>query len=120
MNVAGAKAGAEFGEDPLEIRARCASQSGAGSRWYAPSLMSADAEIRPDEDMNRRMFDPICSELFEVEERHLVDIGVGVAAGGGKEAIDVSPTVCVSYTRSGGCLPIAEPAPGMIPGAGSS
>ena len=58
--------------------------------------MFADAEIRPDQDMNRRMLDPICHELFEIEERHLVDYRVTVAASGGEEAIDMSPAVGTS------------------------
>ena len=60
--------------------------------------MFADAEIRPDQDVNRRMLDPICHQLFEIEERHLVDYGVAVAAGGSEEAIDMSPAVGASRT----------------------
>ena len=61
MNVARAKPGAELGEEPLEIRARRAARTGTG-RWYLPALMSADTEIRPDQDVNRRMLHAICGE----------------------------------------------------------
>ena len=95
MNVTRGKPGAELGEDPLEIRACREPQTGTG-RWYPPALMSTDAEIRPNQDVNRRMLDPICRELFEIEERHLVDYGVAVAAGGREEAINMSPAVRTS------------------------
>jgi len=95
MNVSRAKPGAELGDDPLEIRVCPDSRTGTG-RLYLPALISTDAEIRPNQDVNRRMLDPICHELFEIEERHLVDYGVAVAAGGGEEAIDMSPAVRTS------------------------
>src|SRR5690242_6297879 len=45
------------------------------------------------QDVNRRMLEPISGELLEIEERHLVDYGVAVTAGGGEEAVDVSPAI---------------------------
>src|SRR5271167_5143358 len=119
MHVAGAKRGAEFGEDRLEIRTRSATPTGTG-RWCPSALMFADAEIRPDQDMNRRMLGPICHELFEIEERHLVDYGVAVAAGGGEEAINMSPAVPTSWTGSDASPAIVEPAPGLAPRAAAS
>ena len=50
--------------------------------------MFADAEIRPDQDVNRWMLNPVCRELLEIEERHFVDYRVAVTAGGGEEAVN--------------------------------
>ena len=58
MNVALAKPGAELGEDGLGIRACCAARTETG-RWPPSTLIFSDAEVRPDQDMNRRMLDPI-------------------------------------------------------------
>ena len=101
MNVARAKPGAEFGKDPAEIRVRRASRPGTARRC-APALMFPGAKIRSDEDMNRRMLDPICRKLFEIEERHFVYYGITVAAGGGEEAVYLSPAVRGSWTGSDG------------------
>src|ERR1700746_2239484 len=81
--------------------------------------MLADAEIRPDEDVDGRRIDPICRQLFEIEERHLIDYGVTVAAGGGEEAIDISPAVRSPWTGSGRNPAVIEPAPRRVPGAGA-
>jgi len=91
VNVPGPKPGSKLSEDCVERRARRAGRTGR-ARWCRPALL-ADAEICPDQNVKRRMLDPIFSELFEVEESHLVDDGVAVAAGGRKEAIDMSPAV---------------------------
>ena len=79
--------------------------------------MFTDAEIRPDQDVNRWMLNPVCRELLEIEERHFVDYGVGVAASGGEEAIDRSPALRTSRIGSGGDPESVEPAPGLAPGA---
>ena len=92
MHVTCAKPWAEFGEELLDICARLPCRIRRG-RWNALALLFADAEIRPDKDVNGRMLDPICGQLFEIEERHLVYHGVGVAAGGGEEPVDMAPTV---------------------------
>ena len=88
MNVPDPKAGSELGEDCLETRARRAWTGGSPL-----ALVFADAEVGCDQDVKRRMLSPICSELFEFEERHRVDYRVAVAASGGEEAINMSPAV---------------------------
>ena len=62
--------------------------------------MFADTEIRPNQQVKGRMLGPICSELFEIEERHFINYGVAVAAGGGEESIDIPPTVPVKWVGS--------------------
>jgi hypothetical protein len=43
-----------------------------------------------------RVLDPICRQLFEIEERHLVDYRIAVAAGGCEKTVDMSPAVCIA------------------------
>jgi hypothetical protein len=62
-------------------------------------LRLADAEIRPDQDVERWMLGPILSELFDIEERHFVYYGVAIPAGSRKEAIDLSPARRISVTE---------------------
>src|SRR6516162_357601 len=83
MHVARPEAGAEFCEERLNIRARI-----RPGRRCAFALMLGDSEIRPDQDVDGRMLYPICRQLFEIEERHLVNYGVAVTAGGGEEAVN--------------------------------
>jgi hypothetical protein len=66
--------------------------------------------------MNRRMLGPIFGELFEIEERPLVDYGVAVAAGSGEETVDISPIVWAAWIGS----TITDSAPGLDPGAAAS
>jgi hypothetical protein len=44
-----------------------------------------------------RMFGPIGSELFQIEERHLVNYGIAVAADGSEEPVYISPIACVPW-----------------------
>src|SRR5271169_727988 len=82
--------------------------------------MLTDAEICPDQDVKRRMFGPIRSELLQIEERHLVDYGIAVAAGGSEESIYIPPIAWVSRIGSGGRSAMIDPAPGLDPGAAAS
>jgi hypothetical protein len=93
MHIRDAKPGSELGEERREIRSRRADRTGWG-QWGRLAPMLAGAEIGAEQDMKRRMLDPVRGELFEIEERHLVDYRVAVAAGGGEETIDASPAVC--------------------------
>src|ERR1700730_3574927 len=64
------------------------------------------------------MIGPILRKLFEIEERHFVDYGVAVAAGGSEEAIDTYAALCVSSTERVSAIVGAAPGPG--PGADAS
>jgi hypothetical protein len=98
VNVPGVEPGSKLSQDLSRIGARrITGASRARSRW--PALLLADAEIRPDQDVQWRMIGPILCKLLEVEERHFVDYGVGVSAGGSEEAIDMFPALRVSSTE---------------------
>ena len=99
VNIAGAKPGAELRQDPVEIRGRCAAWPGMG-RPCPAALMFAGAEIGSHQDMHRRVLGPISRELFDIEERHVVDYGIAVAAGGGEEAVYLAPAVASFGSQS--------------------
>src|SRR6516162_265213 len=119
VNIASAKPRAEPGQDPVEIRGRCAAWRGVG-QWCLPAPRFAGAEIGSHQDMHRRMLGPIRGELFDVEERHFVDYGIAVAAGGGEEAINLAPAVAVSWLGSDTGPATVDPAPEPAPGAAAS
>src|ERR1700737_371815 len=65
------------------------------------------------------MIGPVLRKLLEIEERHIVDYGVAVSAGGSEEAIDMFPALHVSSTER--CWSaIVDVAPGPGPGADAS
>jgi hypothetical protein len=55
---------------------------------------------------------PVGCELFELEERHLVDYGIAVSTDGREETIDFSPEITVPEIMSETDLALALPAPG--------
>jgi hypothetical protein len=70
--------------------------------------------------MQRRVLCPVRCQLFDLEERHLVNYGVAVSTGGREEAIDFSPRVAISEIMSETELALALAAPGLVPGANAS
>jgi hypothetical protein len=97
VNIPGAKPGSKLSEDLSRIGARRIPRAIKG-RSRRPALLLADAEIRPDQDVQRWMIGPILRKLFEIEECHFVYYGVAVSAGGSEEAIDMFPALRVSST----------------------
>src|SRR5438105_8727322 len=45
----------------------------------------ADTQIGRDQQVQRRVLCPVACQLFDLEERHLVNYGVGVSTGGREE-----------------------------------
>jgi hypothetical protein len=66
--------------------------------------------------VHRWVLCPVGCQLFNLEERHLVDYGVAVPTGGREETIDLSPAVTVPEVVSETDLALALPAPGLVPG----
>ncbi|MGC2080806.1 MAG: hypothetical protein WA728_33280, partial [Xanthobacteraceae bacterium] len=60
------------------------------------------------------MINPISGQLLDIEEGHCIDYGIGVAAGGGEETVDMAPAA-VGLDPDASML-----APGSGPGAGAS
>ena len=86
-------------------------------RWrHLRASVFTDPEIGSDEQMKRRMPCPVRCQLFDLEERHLVDYGVAIATGGGEDAVNFSPVVTVPEIVAEAALFAPDP----IPGAGGS
>src|ERR1700730_5419272 len=98
VNIPSTNPGPKFSGGGVEIGARRAARPG-GVRYRQPAIF-ADSEVCPDQNMKRRMLGPIFSELFEVEESHLVDYGLAVTTGSGEEAVYPSPAVRAAVIRS--------------------
>ena len=75
----------------------------------APVL--AEPEIGCDEQVKRRVPRPVRGQLFDLEERHLVDYGVAVATGGGEDAVNFSPVVTIPEIAAEAALLAPEPIP---------
>ena len=60
--------------------------------------------------MHRRVLCPVGCQLFDLEERHLVNYGVAVSAGSREKTVDFSPSVTVSEIMSETDLALALPA----------
>jgi len=66
------------------------------------------------------MLCPVGCELFDLEERHLVNYGVAIPAGGGKQTVDFSPMITAPEIASEGDPGLVLTTPEPIPGAAAS
>ncbi len=113
MHVPAAKSRSELSEKIADIANRGRPGSGRDARSRHPfALILAKTEIGSDDQMQRRMLDPIVGQLFDIEERHRIDYRIAVAAGGGEETVNMSPAVAGTEASAPGSAPGAAASPG--------